>query len=277
MKIYARIKGSATSGNWGHSGREGQVGGSVSRNVAMSIRTGQDWQSRQAAKVKGVEGFRSYNETDNVNAVKRYQEARKRSAELNATGEFREMRKGDQLYTAGATIGSTSLDKGTYTVDNISYVPGDISTPVKVQVTLKDASGNTLELDTVSTDALGWYNTRKTVPASTELKQRALQGVDAPFKRGKDGVYRSENGLAVKFKRITSSLYAYVHHNSSDALVISFTSRPIKNRQVALEAARKMGTKINFNLSRAELDAVLQDAEFSSFASKLIREAGEGV
>lgn len=277
MVIQVKVKGSATSGNWGHSGREGQVGGSVSRNIAMSIRTGQDWQSRQAAKIKAVEGFRAYNETDNVNALKRYQEAQKKAAELNKSGEFREMRKGDQLYTAGATIGSTSLDKGTYTVDNIVYAPGDEIDYVKVQVTLRDANGNSLNLDPVSTDALGWYNTRKTVPASTELKQRALQGVDAPFKRGKDGVYRSENGLAVKFKRITSSLYAYVHHNSSDALVISFTSRPIKNRQVALEAARKMGTKFNFTMSRNELDTVLQDAEFSSFASKLIREAGEGV
>jgi len=238
----------------------------------MSIRTGQNWQSRQA-----VEGFRSYNEVDSVNALKRYQEAQKKAAELNKSGEFREMQKGDQLYTAGATIGSTALGKGTYMVDNILYVPGDIISEVKVQVTIKDASGNSLKLDPVSTDALGWYNTRKTVPASAESKQRALEGVDAPFKRGKDGVYRSDNGLAVKFKKYGASIYAYVHHNSSDALVISYTSHPIKNQQVALEAARKMGAKINFNLSRAELDTVLQDAEFSSFTSKLIIAAGEGV
>lgn len=43
------IKGGAGSGNWGHAGRAGKRGGSVSRGVAMSRTSGRDWQSRQAA------------------------------------------------------------------------------------------------------------------------------------------------------------------------------------------------------------------------------------
>lgn len=39
--------GGPRSGNWGHAGRPGKRGGSVSRSVAMSIRTGKDWVKRQ--------------------------------------------------------------------------------------------------------------------------------------------------------------------------------------------------------------------------------------
>lgn len=43
------IKGGPGSGNWGHAGRPGKRGGSMSRKVAMSRTTGRDWQKRQAA------------------------------------------------------------------------------------------------------------------------------------------------------------------------------------------------------------------------------------
>jgi len=48
-------KGGPGSGNWGHAGRPGMVGGSAKRSVAMSIRTGRDWQERQQAAKKMAE------------------------------------------------------------------------------------------------------------------------------------------------------------------------------------------------------------------------------
>lgn len=47
------LKGGPTSGNWGHAGRPGKKGGSAPKSgmgAAMSLRTGRDWQVRQAAK-----------------------------------------------------------------------------------------------------------------------------------------------------------------------------------------------------------------------------------
>lgn len=44
------IKGGAGSGNWGHAGRAGKRGGSVSRGVAMSRTSGRDAQHRQVSK-----------------------------------------------------------------------------------------------------------------------------------------------------------------------------------------------------------------------------------
>ena len=43
------IKGGAGSGNWGHAGRPGQKGGSVSRSTAMSRTSGKDAPHRQLA------------------------------------------------------------------------------------------------------------------------------------------------------------------------------------------------------------------------------------
>lgn len=49
--IHVGLKGSSTSGNWGHAGRPGKLGGSLPRSSAMSINTGRDWQTRQQVKL----------------------------------------------------------------------------------------------------------------------------------------------------------------------------------------------------------------------------------
>ena len=46
-------KGGPGSGHWGHAGRPGQVGGSVSGSIAISIRTGRTARERQAAARAG--------------------------------------------------------------------------------------------------------------------------------------------------------------------------------------------------------------------------------
>ena len=43
-------KGGPGSGNWGHAGISGSVGGSQKRSVAMSIRSGPDWMERYESK-----------------------------------------------------------------------------------------------------------------------------------------------------------------------------------------------------------------------------------
>lgn len=51
--LLEALKGGPTSGNWGHAGRLGKIGGSAPKSgmgAAMSLRTGRDWQVRQAAK-----------------------------------------------------------------------------------------------------------------------------------------------------------------------------------------------------------------------------------
>jgi hypothetical protein len=50
ITLKRRTKGGPGSGNWGHSGRPGQVGGSNPRGHSMSIRTGADWKNRYEAK-----------------------------------------------------------------------------------------------------------------------------------------------------------------------------------------------------------------------------------
>lgn len=60
MKRYQIIEriltklGGPGSGNWGHAGRPGHRGGSMPRSGAMSIRTGKDWEKRQAAAKKSA-------------------------------------------------------------------------------------------------------------------------------------------------------------------------------------------------------------------------------
>ena len=49
LTIEPRRKGGPGSGHWGHAGRPGQVGGSVSGSVAMSVRTGRTARERQQA------------------------------------------------------------------------------------------------------------------------------------------------------------------------------------------------------------------------------------
>jgi len=49
LTIEPGRKGGPGSGHWGHAGRPGKVGGSVSGSVAMSIRTGRTARERQAA------------------------------------------------------------------------------------------------------------------------------------------------------------------------------------------------------------------------------------
>jgi hypothetical protein len=46
VTIRKRVKGGPGSGNWGHAGRPGAVGGSAPRSQAMSVRSGQDWLER---------------------------------------------------------------------------------------------------------------------------------------------------------------------------------------------------------------------------------------
>ena len=46
VTIRKRVKGGPGSGNWGHSGRPGAVGGSAPRGQSMSVRSGQDWLER---------------------------------------------------------------------------------------------------------------------------------------------------------------------------------------------------------------------------------------
>lgn len=50
ITLKRRSKGGPGSGNWGHSGRQGLVGGSAPRSHSMSVRTGADWQKRYEAK-----------------------------------------------------------------------------------------------------------------------------------------------------------------------------------------------------------------------------------
>jgi hypothetical protein len=46
VTVRKRVKGGPGSGNWGHAGRPGAVGGSTPRSNSMSIRSGQDWLDR---------------------------------------------------------------------------------------------------------------------------------------------------------------------------------------------------------------------------------------
>ena len=50
-RIVIGLKGGPGSGNWGHAGRLGKLGGSVPKSSAMSIATGRDWQERQQVKI----------------------------------------------------------------------------------------------------------------------------------------------------------------------------------------------------------------------------------
>jgi hypothetical protein len=84
--------------------------------------------------------------------------------------------------------------------------------------------------------------------ATAQAKAQIFNGTDAPFKRDKDGVYRSENGLEVRLQKIGSNTYARIFHSSSDSLVHGFTNAPVRSVGVVLEAARNLGKNINFNL-----------------------------
>lgn len=49
IKVIRKTKGGPGSGNWGHAGRPGMVGGSISRSHSMSLRSGTDWLERYQA------------------------------------------------------------------------------------------------------------------------------------------------------------------------------------------------------------------------------------
>lgn len=55
IRIALSKLGGPGSGHWGHAGRPGRRGGSAARSSAMSLKTGKDWQTRQAA-AKGNKG-----------------------------------------------------------------------------------------------------------------------------------------------------------------------------------------------------------------------------
>ena len=55
-EVIEHVLGGKGSGNWGHAGRPGEVGGSVGRSVAMSLKTGPDCEER---KKRGKSGFGS--------------------------------------------------------------------------------------------------------------------------------------------------------------------------------------------------------------------------
>lgn len=53
MTRIIKLKGGAGSGNWGHGGRPGKLGGSAPKSFVMSIRSGRDAAQRQAAAKTG--------------------------------------------------------------------------------------------------------------------------------------------------------------------------------------------------------------------------------
>ena len=83
-----------------------------------------------------------------------------------------------------------------------------------------------------------------------------LTGIDAPFKRVSTtndrgratSVYESENGLTVTFTGRPGRMWARVTQTSSGAPVVDYTSRPVKNQRVVLDAAREIGRQANFRI-----------------------------
>lgn len=54
LTLITILKGGTGSGNWGHAGRPGKLGGSAPKSgigAAMSLRTGRDWEARRQAKL----------------------------------------------------------------------------------------------------------------------------------------------------------------------------------------------------------------------------------
>jgi len=68
--------GGPGSGNWGHAGRKGKVGGSQSRSDAMSVRTGKDWLDRYE-RVAG----KAHPEAKEAEEERRKAEAERKAAE----------------------------------------------------------------------------------------------------------------------------------------------------------------------------------------------------
>jgi len=85
------------------------------------------------------------------------------------------------------------------------------------------------------------------------------KGKDARFKRQSAGVYASENGLTVRFEKISSNIYAKVYHTCSGKLVKNVGAAPIKNQGVVLAAAQVLGRRINFRLPEARFIAAAKE------------------
>lgn len=69
------LKGSASSGNWGHAGRQGKRGGSAPKSgvgAAMSLRTGADWQTRRDVKINPPKAFDIPLNKKTLNEVERH-------------------------------------------------------------------------------------------------------------------------------------------------------------------------------------------------------------
>ena len=111
-------KGGPGSGHWGHAGRPGKVGGSVSGSVAVSIRTGQTARERQAtARAWKPMGYRPY-------------DAYIESAKENA------------LYS----INRTAIIEGISPEDVVDKIEGELdyqlqSSPISIRRSWKGASG----------------------------------------------------------------------------------------------------------------------------------------
>lgn len=82
---------------------------------------------------------------------------------------------------------------------------------------------------------------------NTSAQKILAGGIDAPFKRQKNGDYISENGLTVRFDKRFSTLYGKVFHTSSDLIVMKLNNWPLPNMRDALQASQELGAKYDFN------------------------------